>query len=52
LRRVLLDAKVSSKPAFKLKNASVRGDQMLITDPRKWHEIESDAIAENMVQAR
>jgi hypothetical protein len=52
LRRVLLDAKASKKPAFKLKNASVRGGQMLIDDPRKWQEMESDAIAKNIVRTR
>ncbi len=45
LRRVLADAPAKAKPAFKLKNASVRGKDMLITDPRQWHAMESEHIA-------
>lgn len=50
LRRVLADAKAAKSPAFKLKNGSVGGGQMLITDPRKWAEMETEAVAENVLQ--
>lgn len=45
LRRVLADNQMRSKPAFKLKNASVRGKNMLITDPRQWQAVESEHVA-------
>lgn len=35
LRHVLSDRTNATKPAFKLKNASVHGQTMLITDPRQ-----------------
>ena len=40
LRRVLSDQPAKAKPAFKLKDASVRGKAMLISDPRRWQEME------------
>jgi predicted transcriptional regulator len=48
LRRVLNDAQTKAKPAFKLKDASVRGGEMLISDPRKWQELEDEHLAENL----
>ena len=45
LRRVLADSLDKPKLAFKLKNASVRGKPMLISDPRQWHDIESEQLA-------
>jgi len=38
LRRVLNDPPVKTKPAFKLQDASVRGKEMLVTDPRRWQK--------------
>ena len=40
LRRVLSDQPAITKPAFKLKDASVRGRAMLISNPRRWQEME------------
>ena len=44
LRRVLADAQTKSKPAFKLKDASVRGGRMLISDPQRWRQMEDDHV--------
>ena len=48
LRRVLNDAQAKTKPAFKLKDASVRGGEMLITDTRKWQELEDEHLSANV----
>ena len=40
LRRVLADSQAKVKPAFKLKDASVRGKAVLISDPRRWQQME------------
>ena len=45
LRRVLNDAKVQIKPAFKLKDARVHGKKILISDPRRWQQMEEDHVA-------
>ena len=44
LRRVLSEQTPKPKQAFKLKNASVRGKAMLITDPRQWQREETEHI--------
>jgi hypothetical protein len=46
LRRVLADSPARPKPAFKLKNASVRGKNMLITDPSQWQAMETEHLAQ------
>ncbi len=48
LRRVLNDAQAKTKPAFKLKDASVRGGEMLISDSRKWQQLEDEHLAANL----
>ena len=48
LRRVLNDAQAKTQPAFKLKDASVRGSEMLISDPRKWQELEDEHLSANL----
>lgn len=45
LRRVLSDEPIKAKTAFKLKDASVRGKEMLITDPRRWQQMEEEHVA-------
>ncbi len=50
LRRVLSDAPVNAKPAFKLQNASVGGGQILITDPRQWQQMEQDQVTARALQ--
>ena len=44
LRRVLADSQAKIKPAFKLKDASVRGKAVLISDPRRWQQIEDEHV--------
>lgn len=44
LRRVLSDYKAPAKTAFKLKNASVGGDVMLLPDSRAWEHLEEDHV--------
>jgi hypothetical protein len=45
LRRVLSDSQARAQTAFKLKDASVRGEQVLISDPRQWQQMEEDHVA-------
>ena len=44
LRRVLSDSQAKIKPAFKLKDASVQGRKILITDPRRWQQMEEGHV--------
>jgi hypothetical protein len=45
LRRVLLEAQSKDRPAFRLQDASVQGESILMTDPRQWHSMEEDHVA-------
>lgn len=49
LRRVLADARAKTKPTFKLKDASVRGEAVLGSDPRQWQQMEEDYLAGHVV---
>lgn len=42
LRRVLMEATQQVKPAFKLKDARVHGQEVLLPDPRDWYQLEQD----------
>jgi hypothetical protein len=44
LRRVLSDQRIENRTAFKLKDASVRGETMLITDPQRWQELDDEHV--------
>lgn len=44
LRRVLADSQAPAKPAFRLKDARVQGKQMLISDPRRWQQLEEEHV--------
>ena len=44
LRRVLSDSHAQLKPVFKLKDVSVHGKKMLISDPRRWQQMEEDHV--------
>lgn len=44
LRRVLSDQPVKAKLAFKLHDASVRGKAILISDPRRWQQMEEEHV--------
>ena len=48
LRRVLNDAQTTAKPAFRLKDASVQGGELLISDPRKWQQLEDEHLSANL----
>lgn len=50
LRRVLSDDQAKARPAFKLKNASVRGKAMLVTDPRQWQQMEEAHVAARVLK--
>lgn len=44
LRRVLSDARPEHKQAFKLVDASVRGEKVLISDPKRWQQMEEEHV--------
>ena len=50
LRRVLSDSHAKIKPAFKLKDASVHGKKILISDPRRWQQMEEDHVTSRAVK--
>jgi hypothetical protein len=52
LRRVLSDSPAQAKPAFKLKDASVRGKQILIADPRQWQQMEEDHVTVRVMKSQ
>ncbi len=49
LRRVLSDAHVTATTGFKLKDARVRGNQMLISDPRRWQQLEEEHVVDRIL---
>ena len=51
LRRVLNEQTAKPKQAFKLKNTSVRGKAMLITDPSQWQSQETEHLARTLSPA-
>ena len=51
LRRVLADSQARAKPAFKLANASVRGRDILIADPRRWQQLEEDYVIARVIKS-
>ena len=48
LRNVLNASQQAPRPAFKLTNASVRGEEVLLPDPRDWRELEDQHLADNL----
>lgn len=44
LRRVLSDQRIETETTFKLKDASVQGEAVLITDPQRWQEMEEEHV--------
>ena len=42
LRRVISEATMPVKPAFKLKDARVQGEEVLLPNPRDWQQFEVD----------
>ena len=51
LRRVLAEQTTKPKQVFKLKNASVRGKAMLVTDPSHWQNHETEHLARTLSRA-
>ncbi len=49
LRHVLSNSRANPKPVFKLKDASVRGKKMLISDPHRWQQMEEEYVASRVV---
>ena len=50
LRRVLRDAQANTQPVFALKDARVHGQEILMSDPRDWQQLEDDHLSERIVQ--
>ena len=50
LRRVLNDAQAKIQPAFKLKDESVKGKRMLISDPRRWQQMEEGHVTSRVMK--
>lgn len=44
LRRVLSDAHATAKPAFKLQDASVHGQAILVSEPGLWQQLEEQHV--------
>ncbi len=44
LRRVLSEVSNQPKPAFKLKDARVHGQEILLPNPRDWQQLEEDHV--------
>ncbi len=51
LRRVLADHQTKAVRGFKLKDARVRGKQMLVTDPRAWQQLEQEHVIERVARS-
>jgi hypothetical protein len=51
LRRVLNDATNQVKPAFKLKDARVHGQEVLLPNPRDWQPLEEDHVVSRHTQS-
>lgn len=49
LRRVLSDQRAETETTFKLKDVSVRGEAMLITDPQHWQEMEDEHVVSRVI---
>lgn len=52
LRRVLSDAQASAKSVFKLRDASVQGQEMLLPDPRDWQQLESEHLSQLVAKVK
>ena len=50
LRRVLNEAQNTVTPAFKLKDARVHGQEMLLCDPREWQQFEQEHVSGHLTQ--
>lgn len=48
LLRMVNDAQVKTIPAFKILDVSVRGKELLISDPQKWQQLEHEHLGANL----
>ncbi len=51
LRRVLSESAHQARPAFKLKDASVHGQEVLLPNPRDWQQLEEDHVLSRNMQS-
>ena len=51
LRRVLNEATSQAKPVFKLKDARVHGEEVLLPNPRDWQQLEDDHVLSRNLQS-
>ncbi|MFZ3158908.1 MAG: hypothetical protein WA134_01750 [Rhodoferax sp.] len=51
LRRILSEASNQPKPVFKLKDARVHGQEMLLPNPRDWQQLEEDHVISRNIPA-
>ncbi|APW47554.1 hypothetical protein [Rhodoferax antarcticus] len=51
LRRVLSEATSQVKPAFKLEDARVHGEEMLLPNARDWQQLEEDHVLSRNLQS-
>jgi hypothetical protein len=50
LRLVLSDQRAKTETTFILKDASMRGKAMLITDPQRWQEMEDENVISQVIK--
>jgi len=50
LRRVLSEATSQVKPAFKLKDARVHGEEVLLPNPQDWQQLEDEHVLSRKIQ--
>lgn len=51
LRRVLSEATSQVKPSFKLTDARVHGEEVLLPNPRDWQQLEDDHVLSRNLQS-
>jgi len=51
LRRVLSESTHQAKPTFKLKDARVHGQEVLLPNPRDWQQLEEDHVLSRNMQS-
>jgi hypothetical protein len=52
LRHVLLQSRADAKPAFVLKDASVKGQAVLMGDPGDWQKLEEEHVIARVFKGR
>lgn len=52
LRSVLSEAQNRPKPTFKLRDARVRGKELLISEPQAWQQLEDDHVIARLIKSQ